>query len=79
MVSLVMDDLSSCSLARPFGPMSPTLMRRQPMASAAVAVEVAVAAPPAVAAKAAVALSIACLHLTQNGRKPMSSAQDYRK
>lgn len=81
MVSLVMDDLSSYNLARPIGPMSPTLKRRQPMASVAVAAAAAAALLVVVAAAAivVVALSIACLHSAPNGQMPMSLGRDYRK
>lgn len=81
MVSLVMDDLSSYSLALPIGPTSPTLNRRQPTA---VVIAAAAAAAPAVVVAAAaviavVALSIACLRLAPNGQRPMSLGRDYRK
>lgn len=76
MVSLAMDDLSSCNLALPIGPTSPTPNWRRPMASVAVA---AAAAPVVVVAIAVVALSTACLHLVQNGQRPMSLGRDYRK
>lgn len=77
-----MDDLSSYNLARPLGPVSPTLKRLQPIAVAAAAAAAAVAdvvAAVAAAAIAVVAPSIVCLHLAPNGQRPMSLGRDYRK
>lgn len=80
MVSLVMDDLSSYNLARPIGPMNPTLKWLQLIAASVAAAAVAgVVVAAAVAAVTLVALSIVYSHLAPNGQRPTSLDRDYHK